>query len=238
MTKLNESIRNIHIPERMQSLPIDSRGYPVPWFVAKVDGEWDFRIVGPGKTITAIQKNKCWLCGEPLGIHKAFVTGPMCTITRTSAEPPAHLDCAQYSVKACPFLTKPNMKRNEKDMPENSTDPAGIFITRNPGVSAIFITKQFKPFQVKRQTTGSDVLIRMGEPERIEWYAEGRAATREEVQYSITTGLPALFNEAAKEGAEAKAELDRYISRIGKWLPREDENVKVSNTDSWDNGND
>jgi hypothetical protein len=223
MTDLNESIRSIHIPERMRSLPIDRRGYPVPWFVAMVDGEWDFRVIGPGKVITAIQRNKCWICRDHLGTYKAFVTGPMCTITRTSAEPPSHLDCAKYSVKACPFLTKPNMKRNDKDLPMEMVDPAGIFIKRNPGVTAIFITKIFKPLQVKRETRGSDILIRMGEPERIEWYAEGREATRAEVDHSMDTGLPLLVAEAEKEGA--LAELNQYKRRMQKWLPRETEDV-------------
>lgn len=220
MVDINESIRNLHIPDRMHHLPIDRRGYPVPWFVAMVNGEWDFRVVAPGKTITAIQKNKCWLCGLPLGVYKAFVTGPMCTITRTSAEPPSHLDCALYAAKACPFLTKPNMKRNEKDMPEEGTDPAGIFIKRNPGVTAIFITKIFKPIQVRRETKGNDILIRMGEPERIEWYAEGRLATRVEVLRSIDTGLPLLEAEAIKD--DAMAELKQYKDRLWRWLPQEE----------------
>jgi hypothetical protein len=219
MTELNESIRNIQIPERMKKLPVSPKGYPVPWFVAKIDDEYDFRIVGPNKMVLAIKHKSCWLCGERLGTYLAFVTGPMCTITRTSAEPPLHLDCATYAVKACPFLTKPKMRRNDKDLPEGHVDPAGIFITRNPGVSAIYITRQFKPIKVNRETDGTNILIRMGEPERIEWYAEGRIATLAEVQHSIDTGLPALQSEADREGAGA--ELNRYITRMRKWLPKE-----------------
>lgn len=217
MTDLNESIRNIPIPERMRRLPISKKGFPVPWFVAKVNGEWDFRVIGTNRLKESIVLNKCWLCGELLGVYKAFVTGPMCTITRTSAEPPSHLECAKYAVAACPFLTQPNMKRNEKDLPPERMDPAGIFITRNPGVTAIYVTKTFKLMQVRRETKGSDILIRMGTPYNIEWYAEGRIALREEVQKSIDTGMPVLVKEAARDNAFQ--ELEKCVQLIQKWLP-------------------
>lgn len=221
MTKINEATRNILIPSKMMKMPVSKSGYLVPWFVGKVDGEWDFRVVEPNRLIEAIVNHKCWMCGERLGTYLAFVTGPMCTITRTSAEPPCHLECAEYAAKACPFLSKPKMKRNENDLPEGHMDPAGIFIRRNPGVSAIYITKTFKPIQVNRQTDGSNILIRMGDPERMIWYAEGRMATRDEVQASIDSGMPLLEEEARKDNA--MAELNQYITRMRKFLPPEPE---------------
>src|SRR5882762_5069144 len=90
------------LPDRMKKLPLDSRGFPVPWFVAwmkdghpskRGDGDPDFRVIFPGAVAAAAKQDICWLCGEKLGVHKAFVIGPMCAVTRTTSEPPCHLDC-------------------------------------------------------------------------------------------------------------------------------------------------
>lgn len=216
MVGLNESIRCIPIPERMQRLPISPKGFPVPWFVAYVDGVPDFRVIGPGKISSAHNKRLCWLCGDKLGRHIVFTIGPMCTVNRVSAEPPSHLACAQYAARACPFLSKPNMRRNEVDLPEEGKNPAGIMIKRNPGVTALWITKGYSLMHA-----GDGVLFQVGEPERVLWYAEGREATRAEVQASIASGLPLLEREAVKDGPEGVKELARYVARSQALLPAE-----------------
>lgn len=211
---LNESIRNIQMPPRIARLPISPKGYPVPWFVNWQDGVPDFRVIGPGKTVAAVKLNLCWICGGTLGQFKVFVIGPMCSINRVSAEPPSHLDCAEYAARACPFLTKPNMRRNEKNMPPERKDPPGMMIRRNPGVTALWISKHFTLMRVDHGT-----LFNIGEPERVEWFAEGRTATRAEVDESIRTGLPALEEAAASDGPEGIAALREFTQRAQKWLP-------------------
>jgi hypothetical protein len=212
--RLNESIREIPIPDRMRHLPISSKGYPVPWFVAIVDGVPDFRVIGPGKIVYAHNHRKCWLCGDTLGVHKIFTIGPMCTVNRISAEPPSHRDCAEYAVRACPFLSKPNMRRNEVDMPEDGKNPAGIMIKRNPGVTALWITKRYSLMHVD-----NGVLFHVGEPERVDWYAQGRPALRHEVQASIMSGLPILEKVAMREGPEAMKELQQCFIDSAALLP-------------------
>lgn len=211
---LNESIRNVAMPPRIKRLPISPKGFPVPWFVAYIDGEPDFRVIGPGKFRDALQRNRCWICGEPTGARKAFVIGPMCTINRVSAEPPSHLDCAEYAVRACPFLSKPRMRRNEADLPKDHQNPAGIMIKRNPGVAAIWITRHFSLMR-----EGGGVLYHLGEPERVLWFAEGQPASRAQVDLSIATGLPELEAAAALDGPEGTRELRQYVERAQQWLP-------------------
>src|SRR5690606_32990139 len=106
-------------PEQIQALPVDERGYPVPWFVAKVNGRWDFRVMADGKIGRATRNGVCWICGRPglTGREAVFVIGPMCVVNRVSAEPPAHRECAEYAAQACPFLSQPRMRRNERNMP-------------------------------------------------------------------------------------------------------------------------
>jgi len=211
--QLNAAIRDIPLPDYMRELPVSRMGYPVPHFAGKVDGEWDFRVVYPETTVNCMTRQLCWVCGQRLGRLKSFVAGPMCVITRTSAEPPSHYSCAAYAAIACPFLAAPNMKRNTKNLPDGYEAAAGIAIMRNPGVTAVLVTRDWKPF---RDGLGG-VLVRMGEPERVEWYAHRRRATRAEVDESISSGLHLLRAEAAKD--DAQAELDEYIANAQRWLP-------------------
>jgi len=119
------------LPDRMKSLPVH-RGYPVPWFVEWIDGVPEFRAMDFSKWQRAIRDKLCWVCGTPL--EKKFVTfvaGPMCGINRTSAEPPCHLICAQWSARNCPFLSKPQMTRRENDLPEGGV-VGGVAMPADP----------------------------------------------------------------------------------------------------------
>ena len=198
------------MPRRMRGLPRDHRGFAVPYFVAWLRdgkevnigyGEPDFRILSPSRMRRCKSERLCWLCGHKLGSFLVFAIGPMCAATRTTMEPPAHLECARYSVKVCPFLSRPRMRRNDVEMPEGHWAP-GTTIERNPGVTALWVTKSYTTFDagaVGGATPGE--LIRVGEAERVEWWREGRAATRDEVIASIDSGLPALREIADKQDA-------------------------------------
>jgi hypothetical protein len=206
------------VPAKMRGLRIDNRGYPIPWFVdpatRQEDGSIDFRFMSQERFVRAIKQRLCWVCGNGLGTHKVFVAGPMCGINRTSAEPPCHLECAQYSARNCPFLSNPHALRREDQLSSgNLCNVAGMPITRNPGVTLLWVTKHFDVFN---DGQGKPLLF-MGEPTRCEWYREGRAATRAEVQESIRTGLPALEAVARTEPgamealARARSEFERHL---------------------------
>jgi hypothetical protein len=199
----------------MRSLPVDERGYPVPWFVAWIDGRPEFRCVTPGRVAQAIREGLCWVCGEPIkrDKRKTFVIGPMCAFNRVSAEPPNHRECAEYSATACPFLTRPKMHRRENALPEHSDDPT--MITRNPGVVCLWDTLSFQPIA----SSGRSVVFRIGDPVRVSWYSEGRTATRDEVIDSIRSGLPTLQRIAEEEGAGALMEFRRVIKRTLQTFP-------------------
>jgi hypothetical protein len=209
---LNASIKDIPIPPRMARRPVDRRGFPVPWFVAKIDGEWDFRVIAPGAMVRAYRQRLCWLCGEPLGRYLTFVIGPMCAINRVNSEPPSHHDCAIYALKACPFIARPNMRRNEKDLPEEYLNAAGIHIPHNPGVMLLWVTHSYKPFDA-----GNGVLFELGPPCEAVFYREGRPATRAEILDAINKGLPHLREAAKADGGEKQ--LDAEIERAMKLLP-------------------
>ena len=211
------------LPARMQKLPLDSRGYVVPWFVQWHAGEPEFRAMDGDKFIRALRQKLCWVCGERLGVHVTFVAGPMCGINRTNSEPPCHHDCALWSAKNCPFLANPRMVRREDGLPEGigiNESAAGFGLSRNPGVVMLWNTRTYDVFKVDHKGTG--ILIQMGEPESVEWFAEGRPATRAEVVASIESGLPALENLAREERGAQEA-LDRKRQQFEKWLPPDDD---------------
>lgn len=199
------------LPDRMRRLAIDARGYPVPWFVQWFDGKPDFRVIDTPKLGTAHNQKLCWICGTPRGVHLAFAIGPMCVVNRTTSEPPAHYECAHFAVRACPFMILPKAQRREANLPEERYQAEG-HITPNPGASAIYVTRTYKPFR-----HGRDVLFELGEPQRVEWYCEGREATRAEIQHSIDTGLPLLRAQAY--GDDGHALLDQLTAQAQRWLP-------------------
>jgi hypothetical protein len=228
MPELNKSIAHIPLPSNMRHLPVSSRGYVVPFFVAwHVNGKEsrpghglpDFRMFGTQngvpKTDWCHSHNRCWLCGGLLGRYRAFVIGSMCAVNRISAEPPSHLGCANYAAEACPFLANPRMRRNEKDMPEVA-DQAGIPIMRNPGVCLVWTTRDYRKMDDGKGKT----LFHVGEPMQTNWWAEGRKATRAEVVASIESGLPLLRDVARKhDGPEGMAELEKMIVIAYSLLP-------------------
>lgn len=197
-TKLRTDLPEL--PARIRKLPLDpNRGYPIPWFVAELpDGSRDFRIMDPIKRDRALRENLCWVCGGKMGRFKTYVIGPMCAVNRTSGEPPCHMDCAIFSATACPFLTRPHAKRREGGgMEDISKDMAGIGIERNPGVTLLWTVTG--PLQTKPDYKGG-YLHHLGDPDAVLAFAHGREATREEIEESIRTGLPAL--EAMCQGED------------------------------------
>ena len=190
------------LPPRLAALPIDARGFPVPYFVAWIDGKPDHRVMDAQKIPSALHGRLCWMCGQELGAFVTFCIGPMCCITRTIAEPPSHRECVEYAVRACPFLTRPHAHRRAAGMPEDVRDAPGLGLKRNPGVIALWTTKRF---DVRRVTTGPldignpGLLFELGLPVHVQWWAEGRAATVDEVDESVRTGLPHLEELARDE---------------------------------------
>lgn len=216
----------LNMPFRLRKLPLDERGYPVPWFVAWQDGKPEFRAMDARKWKLAVTENRCWVCGELLGRWKTFVIGPMCGLNRTTAEPPCHTDCARWSATNCPFLTRPHMVRREDETfnaAAHAENGAGVPILRNPGVTLLWTTQSYEIFN----DGNGRPLIQVGDPVGgVEWFAEGRPATRAEVLHSIETGLPLLREVCDQEifssrRDAAHAELERRRLDVYALLPKD-----------------
>lgn len=205
------------LPAYMKNLPVDERGYPVPHFVAWIDGKPDHRVADPAKMVRAHKLGLCHLCGNRLGSFKAFVVGPMCGINRISSDPPSHRECAEWAAVACPFLSRPKAHRRAAGLPEGIEHAAGFAIQRNPGVTLVWVTKSYS---VVKAEGGIGGLFRMGDPTAVLFFAEGRAATREEIDESVSSGLPLLLEPATEEGPQAVKALERMTDVFRSLLPR------------------
>jgi hypothetical protein len=217
---LNAAIRDIPRPVEVARLPIDDRGFIVPWFVDWPNGKPDHRVVDGRKFAKAVKEHRCWLCGGKLGRIKASVIGPMCAVNRITSEPPCHPQCAKYAVQTCPFLSQPRARRNEKNLPEQRREAAGIAFDRNPGVSVIWESLiDSKPFRSMYGAPGT--LFDLGPAYRVTWWCQGVPATRYEAMQSLKEGLPTLREVAVAEGEEAVAALGEAMLRCLKLLPGE-----------------
>lgn len=216
MKRNQKEVRFPDLPVRMMNLPVDKRGFPVPWFVAWKDGKPLFPVMDGEKLIRAIRFNLCWVCGGAMGRFKTFVIGPMCVVNEVSSEPPSHEQCAAFAAKHCPFLANPNMKRVPTEKHGVTTEnPAGIMLDRNPGVTALAnIDGPLRYFR-----SGEGFLFEVKPIQSVQWWANGRLATREEVRAGIDSGLPILREMAAQDGPKAIAKLSLMEQAAERWKP-------------------
>lgn len=215
------------LPKQMRDLPIDKRGFCVPWFVDWVNGEPEFRAMDRYKLHRAVKERLCWVCGKPLWREMVFVIGPMCALNRVSSEPPSHRECAQFSARGCPFLSRPHMIRREDGIEPFAHNAAGIMVDRNPGATLLWFTYRYEVINspsIPEAGARPGILFRLGRAFKVEWYAKGRAATREEVMESINTGLPLLQDANRRQGIPDElgdAEIARQLAQAVKLVPKD-----------------
>lgn len=209
MTELRKTLPPL--PEKMLGLPLDPRGYPIPWFVGTVDGKRDFRVADQKKRALAVQKSLCWVCGGKLGQYLAFVIGPMCAVNRNTSEPPCHRECAIFAATACPFLI---LSKSDYRKPPEGGRQQPHALPGNPGACCVWITNSYRPYHVE-----DSWLIRIGAPIETLWFAEGQPATRQQILESLERRLPALQSIADEEGPAAQAALARQVNATLQLLP-------------------
>jgi hypothetical protein len=211
----HQSLTGIETPARIRALPVDQRGYPVPRFVAWFDGKPDHRVIDPAYVHRCIRDRVCWICGEPLGRTGFFAFGPACALEQTTGEPPMHRGCAEYAVRACPFLSRPTAHRRRAAMPPDDLIVSEQHIEGNPGVTVLWGTKDWTPFTHPGLKMNGGILFRFGEPVEVLWYTEGRLARRVEAVAALTRagGDLATVGVPASEIARRTRALDAVLPR-------------------------
>jgi len=200
------------LPERMGHLPVDDRGYPIPEFVSNLDGKRDFRIVSLEHLANCIRHDLCWICGQPLDVWKVFVIGPLAAIQAVSNEPPSHVECAEFAVRACPFLLLPKAQHRPTDIPNIQKMPGSM--KRNPGACCLYTVTGYS----HHEKPDGRIIFRIGPSVRVDWYTQGRHAQRSEVLDAINTSLLAIRKTGDDQAIEKRvAELvpARSVSPTG-----------------------
>ncbi len=99
-------------------------------------------------------------------------------------------------------------------MPDDAVSGAGIMIPRNPGVTCLWNCRGYELVP-----DNGSYLFRIANPAKVEWWTQGRRATKAEVVESINTGLPTLLEMARSEGVKAVDELNHAMQAALRYLP-------------------
>ncbi len=114
----------ITIPPYLKHLPVSDKGYPIPYFVARVNGKPDFRLLDERKQLFAIDHKLCGICGKKLfKCAYYFISGPKGYANKVSTDPAMHRPCAEYSFRTCPHLFYEKADRRQKGLEDLPPSP-------------------------------------------------------------------------------------------------------------------
>jgi hypothetical protein len=158
----------VETPPKVAALPKDSRGYPI-FFTVLIshDGKPNFRAQDPYKWETGVQDKLCGICGTKLGKRMAFVGGPKSIKSRYFTDLPMHESCAQYALKACPFIAMPKFTYLEQSAPELAVNP--LVSDQRPEMFGIGITSKMKVVQLQGHS-----VIKAGAFSRVQFWKDGQ----------------------------------------------------------------
>lgn len=91
----------------MEQLPLDKRGYPVPYVVYQENDAFYFKINDQKKSINCILNKKCSICGSDLNDDLWLVGGPQSAFHPYGVyiDSGVHYECGKYALQVCPYLS-------------------------------------------------------------------------------------------------------------------------------------
>ena len=137
--------RDVPIPERFASLPLNEAGYPVPFFAAEVEGKRDIRVVSANAFHRCVRERLCWLCGQTLAGLLAFVVTDAGARLRRTREPPCHPECAEFALRICPFITNPEARYRNG--------------TAHPGPYRIYLTSGYRVTELRNAWPAGEITL-------------------------------------------------------------------------------
>ncbi len=107
----------VPLPERMQKLPRDARGFPIPFVVLRdANGVPAFTVNDQGRVMLALSRQLCGICGQRMPRNNIwFLGGPQSAFHPNGAynDGPLHRECARYALQVCPYLAISSMKHRD-----------------------------------------------------------------------------------------------------------------------------
>jgi hypothetical protein len=206
-----QSFLDVPIPSRMQQLPRDARGYPVPVIVFIDEaGRPHLQISDEAKRERVIANRLCGICGQPLSRGKWFVGGAVSAFDPAGAylDPPLHGECLRYAMQVCPYLGAPRyakridgatLRQDGESQYALSTDP---FILE--GRPKIFVTVMALEMRVVRGELGQAYMLPKKPYRHVEYWqygspidaADALRQLREEGHWEAATGHETSAGEA------------------------------------------
>lgn len=141
------------LPPQISALPVcPVRGLPIPYMAAQdEDGRANFALVDPARTAEAARYSLCGVCGQPLGYWKAFLGGPRSADPDQGvySDPPMHQDCAEASLRLCPYIARPKVPRRSDPLALKgvATEPEGFIAAKPMTGWVMVIARQVRMFQ-------------------------------------------------------------------------------------------
>lgn len=136
---------HFEIPDFLSHLPVDERGYPIPYFAPVVNGKPDFRLLDKEKFDICTQYNKCAVCGRKL-LKKLyyFIAGPQGAKNKISTDPPMHKECSGFSLAACPHLHFEKAERRQINLPNGTVVDNPTQVLEKPSTMFLICADSFK----------------------------------------------------------------------------------------------
>ena len=138
------------MPLRIARLGIESRGYPITYLAAYINGRPDLGVQDPQKFLSCVNESRCHVCGEKIETLGYFIAYEPIPKKPHFLDPAIHRECALYSLQVCPYLANPKAKhRSAKGLNVDKTD-LGVVGERGYEVVLLGATGQ-KMIKVKGQ---------------------------------------------------------------------------------------
>ena len=99
--------KNIPLPEKMQHMEVDERGFPVPFIVLRdKEGKPKFTANDTVKVAFCRTKKMCAICGKAM-FKDMWVAGGVLSAFHPQGvyiDTPVHRECGEYALQVCPYL--------------------------------------------------------------------------------------------------------------------------------------
>jgi hypothetical protein len=102
------------IPTLMKRLPLDHRGYPIPFVVQRDDKGLPLFVANNSVAVwKCIKQRLCAICGTRLASRWWFVGGPGSAFHPNGMyfDSGMHGECMRYALQVCPYLATPARSR-------------------------------------------------------------------------------------------------------------------------------
>lgn len=145
----------VAIPRRMRGLPLWN-GYPVPFIVLRLDGEYHFAVNDSKTVVRCIRENRCAICGNRLESLMWWTGGSVAAMDSHGAyaDTAMHYECMSYALQVCPYLAVRSFvtgKATDRAMSDLADHPkmAGLIdTTMIPGRPEVFMCVAARSFKL------------------------------------------------------------------------------------------